>query len=265
MGRRLADKLVQVWRRDGAEAWVLIHIEVQGQEEAAFPQRMFVYHYRLFDRYNRPVVSLAVLGDDRATWRPNQFTLGLWGCETRFTFPVVKLLDYRSRRAELEASRNPFATVVLAHLTRRLYDLGYTRTDIINLFYFIDWLLRLPDKLEQQFWQEMEQWEEVRRMRYVTSVERIGIQKGLEQGLEQGLQQGRTEGQTAGLRQGLLAGIELGLELKFGTDGLRLLPEIQQIPDLAVIEAVHAAIKDAQTLDELRQVYTGAGDTPPAS
>jgi hypothetical protein len=104
-------------RRDGAEAWVLIHIEVQGQEEAVFPQRMFVYHYRLFDRYNRPVVSLAVLRDDRATWRPEHFALGLWGCETRFTFPVVKLLDYRSRRAELEVSRNPFATVVPAHLT----------------------------------------------------------------------------------------------------------------------------------------------------
>jgi flagellar biosynthesis/type III secretory pathway protein FliH len=103
----------------------------------------------------------------------------------------------------------------------------------------------------------MEQWEEGRRMRYVTSVERIGIQKGLEQGLQQG--------QTAGLRRGLLAGIELMIEMKFGAEGLALLPEIQQIQDLAVIEAVHAAIKDAQTLDELRQVYAGAGDAPPAS
>ena len=42
LGRRLADKLVQVWRRDGDEAWVLVHIEVQGQEEAAFAKRMYV-------------------------------------------------------------------------------------------------------------------------------------------------------------------------------------------------------------------------------
>ena len=245
---------------------------------------MFVYHYRLFDRYNPPVVSLAVLGDDRATWRPDQFTLGLWGCETRFTFPVVKLLDYRSRRAELEAGRNPFATVVLAHLTaqetrqdaaararaklhltRRLYDLGYTRTDIINLFHFIDWLLRLPDELEQQFWQEMEQWEEVRRMRYVTSVERIGIQKGLEQGLEQGLQQGLEQGLQQGRREELLAGIALALELKFGDEGLALLPEIQSITEVARLQAVRDRIKAAGTPDELRQVYAGAGDAPPAS
>jgi hypothetical protein len=43
LGRRLADKLVRVWRRDGEEAWVLIHVEVQGQPDEAFPQRMYVY------------------------------------------------------------------------------------------------------------------------------------------------------------------------------------------------------------------------------
>lgn len=75
--------------------------------------------------------------------------------------------------------------------------------------------------------------EEEQRMPYITSVERRGIQKG------------QAQGETIGLRKGLLKGIELGLELKFGADGLRLLPEIHQIQDLAVISAVHATIKDA--------------------
>jgi hypothetical protein len=60
-GRRLADKLFKVWRKDGQEAWLLIHVEVQGQREQGFPERMFVYSYRIYDRYRRPVVSLAVL------------------------------------------------------------------------------------------------------------------------------------------------------------------------------------------------------------
>jgi len=46
--RRTIDKLVRVWRRDGREEWVLIHVEVQNQDEADFAQRVFVYHYRLF-------------------------------------------------------------------------------------------------------------------------------------------------------------------------------------------------------------------------
>jgi hypothetical protein len=65
LGRREVDKLVRVWRADGDEAWVLIHVEVQSQEQAEFPRRMYVYNYRLFDRYNRVVASLAVLSDER--------------------------------------------------------------------------------------------------------------------------------------------------------------------------------------------------------
>ncbi len=43
-GDKRADKLVKVWLRDGTDLWLLIHIEIQSQREAAFPQRMFVYH-----------------------------------------------------------------------------------------------------------------------------------------------------------------------------------------------------------------------------
>ena len=57
LGTRLADRLIRVWRRDGVEQFVLIHIEIQGQRDADFPKRMYVYNYRLFDRYDRPVVS----------------------------------------------------------------------------------------------------------------------------------------------------------------------------------------------------------------
>ncbi|MCK4605457.1 MAG: hypothetical protein KAU41_12345 [Deltaproteobacteria bacterium] len=75
LGRRFADKLAQVWRRDGDEAWVLVHIEVQGQEEAVFAKRMYVYNYRIFDRYNRPVASLAVLADQKPGWKPQSLDL----------------------------------------------------------------------------------------------------------------------------------------------------------------------------------------------
>ncbi len=271
LGRRLADKLVQVWRRNGDEAWVLIHIEVQHQEEADFARRMFGYYYRLLDRYNRPVASVAILGDERAGWRPATFQTALWDCAVHFHFPVIKLLDYRARWAELEASHNPFATVVMAHLraqetlgnaaargraklmlTRRLYELGYGREEIAGLFRFIDWLLRLPDAQEAEFWQALRQYEEARRMPYITSVEQIGMQKGLEQGLEQGREQG--------LRQGLLIGLEQILELKFGAAGGRLFEELRHIDDVAVLQAVADRLRTATTLDEVRRSYLPAKD-----
>ncbi len=95
LGLRLVDKLVKIWRTGGEEAWVLIHLEVQSQEETNFAERMFVYHYRIYDRYKRSVASLAVLGDERESFRPNQFGYELWGSEVKFKFPVVKLLDYQ--------------------------------------------------------------------------------------------------------------------------------------------------------------------------
>ena len=53
LGRRYADKLAEVYTLDGKEAWVLVHIEIQGQAGPGFAERMYVYHYRLFDRYRR--------------------------------------------------------------------------------------------------------------------------------------------------------------------------------------------------------------------
>jgi hypothetical protein len=94
LGRRLADKLMRVWRRDGQRQMVLVHIEIQGQYDADFAKRMYIYNYRLFDRYDESVVSLAILGDERSSWRPNQYTQELWDCRTGITFPVIKLLDY---------------------------------------------------------------------------------------------------------------------------------------------------------------------------
>ncbi len=116
LGKRLADMLFKVWRSIGDEAWLLIHVEIQNQPDPDFPERMFVYFFRIFDRFHRPPVSLAVLGDDRFDWRPDSYLVEQMGCENRFRFPTVKLLDYRADLAMLEQSVNPFPAVVLAHL-----------------------------------------------------------------------------------------------------------------------------------------------------
>ena len=73
---------------------------------------MFVYNYRIFDRYKRPVASLAILTDDRPSWRPDRYGYAIWGCEMGLRFPVAKLTDYAKRWPELEQSDNPFASAV---------------------------------------------------------------------------------------------------------------------------------------------------------
>jgi flagellar biosynthesis/type III secretory pathway protein FliH len=48
----------------------------------------------------------------------------------------------------------------------------------------MDWLLVLPQYLEQQFNDFVTQYEEEKKMPYITSIERLGIEKGFQKGLE---------------------------------------------------------------------------------
>ena len=114
-GQRTVDKLVEVRLLSGELEWLLVHLEIQSQSSEAFARRMFVYFYRVTDKFNKPVVSLAVLGDDNPYWNPQQYEQSLFGCRVRFEFPTVKLLQFENRLDELERSENPVATVMLAH------------------------------------------------------------------------------------------------------------------------------------------------------
>ncbi len=217
-GKRVIDKLIKVRTLNGQPLHVFIHLEIQADRDVEFPLRMFIYYYRLFDRYPESVVSLAILGDDHPNWRPEGYEHELWGNSVSFKFRAVKLQDYNSRWTELEADPSPFATVVMAHLqakrtkdqapsrlswklrlVRRLYERGTARQDVLELFRFIDWVLALPQELEQQFRSEVLKIEEDLRMRYVTSIERLGR----EEGLEEGRKEGRKEGQVKVLRRQL--------------------------------------------------------------
>ncbi len=208
LGRRFADKLVKVCTRDGKETWVLVHVEVQGQAERGFDERMYVYNYRLFDRYRVDVVSLAVLADASPGFHAGDYRRVRWGCEVRFRFPAVKLLELGRDWEALESSTNPFALVVMAqlkahqsrdgaarkdvklHLVRLMYRRGYAREQVLELFRVIDWLLQLPAELEIEFEQALMALEEEEKMPYITSIERMGMERGMQQGMQQGVQLG---------------------------------------------------------------------------
>lgn len=259
LGKRLADVLVKVWQKDGQESWLLIHIEVQGWPEPDFPQRLFVYHYRIFDRYNRQVVTLAVLADDRDNWRPDRFAYDLWGCRLDFQFPVVKLLDFAGRESVLEASDNPFALVTRAHLAttqtrhdpasrhqgkvrliRELYERGMSRDDVLQLFRIIDWMMDLPEVLGQLFDQEVERIEQERIMPYVTNIERRAIQKG------------RIEGQIEERRAMLIRALERRLKT---TAPEELVTRIRGTTDLAVLERWFDLACEVSSLEEFQQRF----------
>ena len=138
------------------------------------------------------------------------------GCKHTLGFPVAKLTDYHDKVDELLASDNAFALITAAHILTRqtrkqnqaryeaklrlvkiLYQRHWNKQRVIDLFIIVDWLMKLPEWLEQQVWHEIETIEESEKMQYITSVERIGIARGRLEGRVEG----RVEGEAKLLRR----------------------------------------------------------------
>lgn len=252
IGKRLVDKVAKVWLIGGEEAWVLVHVEIQGQYEREFAQRMYTYNYRLFDRHKQRVISLAVLADEERNWRPASYGYELGGCRVSLEFPTVKLLDYEDDWENLEQSTNPFGIIVMAHLktkathrnpesrlnwklslVRRLYERGYSRQDIIELFRFIDWLMVLPEELTLSFKEVAKSYEEVGRMRFVSYLEELAIEEGI-------------------LRKGREDVIEI-LEIRFGEVPSSIVEVINGINQTSVLKTLHRRAISIESVAEFQQ------------
>jgi hypothetical protein len=253
--KRYADKLYKVWLLDNQEVWILIHIEVQSQYDKAFPQRMFIYNYRAFDLYHKPVISLAILGDESKTWRPNSYEYGIGESQVKMTFSNVKLLDYQWE--ELAASDNVFATVVMAHLktkattsnltqreqwkwnlVRGLYERGLTKFDIINLGKFLDKMMSLPPQLELEFKNKLNQYEKERNMPFLSPIEEMALERG----------------QQIGVKETRKQDIIKILQNRFDNLPDELVKSVNQIDDMSVLENLLLPSISVNSLEEFQQL-----------
>ena len=263
--KRIADKLYQVWLLDKRVIWILIHIEIQSQYEVDFGERMYVYNYRSFDLYHKPVVSLAVLGDESNKWRPNTYSYAIGGCEVSLKFPIAKLLDYESRWQELETNTNPFAIIVMAHLktkattgnlsereqwkwtlVRGLYERGLNKEQIVKLFKIIDMMMTLPEQLQQKLVKKINSFEEERKMPFISPTEQMAIERGKEIGKEIGaLQNARNY-------------IKTVLQARRGEVSLEIIVSLSLISNLSILDEMLKLAVTVNSLNDFKQALESA-------
>lgn len=161
---------------------------------------------------------------------------------------------------ELTTSHNPFGIVVLAYLKTRvtrtypedrlqwklrlfklLYKRGYSKEDIVELMRFIDWIMVLPEALTIRFDEAVFQYEEERRMKYVTSFERHGIKKGIQQDQLQTLREA----------------IGDNLEVRFDQVPETIVEAINAIDDLPLLKQLHRDAVTVSSLDEFVTILDG--------
>jgi len=272
-GRKIVDKLVKVYLKDGSEEWLLIHIEIQGQKKKDFAQRMYVYNYRIFDKFQRKVVSLALLTDKDAVYRPNVFAFEKWDFALNFKFPLVKIIDYINYEFEKEYRKNPFSLLVQAYLKTMetegddfsrfqwkkkfialLHDLGFHHEMLYALFRFIEWIMELPEELENKLYQEMIKMKGEEGMSFMTILEKKSHEKGLKEGLKKGLRQGLEKGMEKGMIKGRQEAILAILEVKFENLNDELRNLILSIQSIDVLERLLEQAKLSDSLQAFSEI-----------
>jgi predicted transposase YdaD len=216
---RTIDKLVKVYLLTGKEEWILIHIEVQGYRDKTFGERMYTYYYRILDRYQKKIMSLAIFTDKEKNYKPSIYRSSYGGTTLTYKFRTYKVME--QSKEILSVSSNPFSLVVLAtleaieqgissvddtnlmaikwNIIRLLLERNYEKRKIIALFEFINHYIRFENSentpiFAKQFFSIYQPNQ--KNMGVVDILIEDARQEGIEQGIEQGVSQGIEQGLT---------------------------------------------------------------------
>jgi hypothetical protein len=203
-GKRIADVVVKAFSGGGDERY--LHGEVQGQKEAGFERRIYVYNSRIDDKAGLPVTSFVLLIDEDPTWRPDRYEATLCGKSRALEFHSRKIIDWLGKEEELKTHPNPVGLFVLAQLasmrTKKddearaeakfdmivlLQERFADETERGRWYRYLDWLLSLPAEYDLRVWDRVRAMKE-KTMPYVTFAERYAMEKGEERGLHKAVE-----------------------------------------------------------------------------
>ncbi|MBD1433541.1 hypothetical protein H8B06_11935 [Sphingobacterium sp. DN00404] len=111
-GKRVADLLAKVCLKDGTEKYILLNMEIEGGRDAEFAKRIYQYNYRIWDRYDISVATIAVYTGNRDQPKPCEYNLEVLDTSIRFQYRTYHIFDHSEE--ELLAMDNIFAFLVVA-------------------------------------------------------------------------------------------------------------------------------------------------------
>jgi hypothetical protein len=224
--KSIPDKLVKIFLKDGSEKWILIHIEIQGYWDKKFPLRMFRYYYRIFDKYDKDIISIAIFTDEYKNYSPDSYQYKFFGTELIFKYNHYKVISQREKI--LLKSENPFALIILSglyaikskdkineryqfkiKLIKLLLERKYSRDKIEKIFGFIDGIINLSEEDEIKFKDELETIEGTTPMgitKEMTNIYQVGRLRGVSEGKMEGKMEGKIEGKMEGKIEGKIEG-----------------------------------------------------------
>ena len=276
-----SDLLYRVQLRSGQGAYVYLLFEHKSWPEGEIAFQLLRYMVRIWEQYLKqgarvplPPIVPCVVYHGEAIWRvPLDFrSLAATPDELSSFLPDFRYLLCDLSQYSDEAIRGVVtlrvALLVLKYIFRAdleerlpeilgvLQELAAQRTGLEYVETVLRYVVRATDRVSEEGLQKALEavFPETGGAIMPTLAEKW-FQQGKQEGIQEGKQEGIQEGIQRGLRQGLLMGIELGLELKFGSEGIRLLPEVYKIEDVDLLQAIYEGLKTVNSLEEFRHIY----------
>ena len=263
------DLLFQARLREGGEAQIYLLLEHKSYRDRMVAFQLLRYCVRIWERDRRerprqelrPIVPLVVYNGS-AGWQAHHFEDLFEGPEVlrrywpRFDF---ELLDLPAKDAEeivgevkvriallaLRAMLRPGSEselIEIATLIRRI-DEQSTATGVLQAL--IHYTFRARESLTQ---------EEIQRAAEAALPDLGGrtVATLAEKLHQEGRREGQQEGRQEGRQEGLLAGLRTSLALRFGAEGLALMPRIETIEDSDRLDQLLAWLPEVENLEAMR-------------
>ena len=252
---RESDVLIRVASPQYGEFLVLN--ELQLRPSSQMPRRMRAYAALAEEKYKLPtypvLINILKIGDEEIATR---FASNIAGLEARQDYRVINLweVDVKIVFEQPLPSLLPFVPILQGgenestirealRILRGDEQLNQLETVLAFFATFV---------LESTLVQEIMRWDMavLRESPWYQEIEQRGVERGLRMGEERGLRMGEERGR----REEILSNIEMSLEVKFGSNGLELMPQIMPIADLERLKEILRSIVVANTITEMRNV-----------
>ncbi|WP_298913613.1 Rpn family recombination-promoting nuclease/putative transposase [uncultured Nostoc sp.] len=236
---RESDVLIRVTSPQNGEFLVLNELQLRYQSK--MPRRMLAYAALAEEKYNLPtypvLINILKTGNNEI---PTSFTSNIAGLRAIQDYRVINLweVDVNIAFEQPLPSLLPFVPILKG---------GENESTIREALQ----ILRADEQLNQletvlaffaTFVLESALIQEIMRWDMTVLRESPWYQEILR------------EGEARGELRGILSSIEINLELKFGDNGLQLMPQINQINDLERLKTFLRNVVTANNIEELQQV-----------
>ena len=131
-------------------------------------------------------------------------------------------------------------------MAKMLFGKGYKRSQVIELFRFMDYVLALPQDLEIEYETQMADFEEGSKLTYLSRFEQRAMERGIEQGIDKGIEKGIEQGVVAAARQSVVD----VLETRFIRVPRRIIAGVNRIAD---VKKLRALVRTAAVVENVKE------------